>query len=138
MLFSQLYKIMVNEVTFVGFRGGDRPNRPPWIRPCVVTHEKVMERGYLFQRVGCDVFRVPHYINGHNVQKFTNTTYVSYKINSSQSSFTSCKSFAVNIDPSNPMLLFCSTFQEQWFFVKILTFFVRGNRPLLVHLLALW
>jgi len=25
---------MVNKVTFVGFRGGDRLNRPPWIRPC--------------------------------------------------------------------------------------------------------
>jgi len=25
---------MVNKVTFVGIRGGDRPNRPPWIRPC--------------------------------------------------------------------------------------------------------
>jgi len=23
---------MVKKVTFVGFRGGDRPNRPPWIR----------------------------------------------------------------------------------------------------------
>jgi len=33
MLFSELYKIMVKKVTFVGFRVGDRPNRPPWIRP---------------------------------------------------------------------------------------------------------
>jgi len=24
---------MVNKVTFVGFMGGDRPNRPHWIRP---------------------------------------------------------------------------------------------------------
>jgi len=30
MLFRVLYKIMVNKVTFVSFRGGDRPNRPPW------------------------------------------------------------------------------------------------------------
>jgi len=29
MMFFGLYKIMVNKVTFVGFRGGDRPNRPP-------------------------------------------------------------------------------------------------------------
>jgi len=31
MLFSELFKIMVNEVTFVGFRWGDRdrPNRSP-------------------------------------------------------------------------------------------------------------
>jgi len=29
MLFSELYKIMVNKVTFVGFSGGgNRPNRP--------------------------------------------------------------------------------------------------------------
>jgi len=28
MLFSELYKIMVNKVNFVGFRGADRPNRP--------------------------------------------------------------------------------------------------------------
>jgi len=28
MLFSELYKIMFNEFTFVGFRGGDRPNCP--------------------------------------------------------------------------------------------------------------
>ena len=33
MLFSELYKIMVKRVTFVGFRGGDRPNRRSWIRP---------------------------------------------------------------------------------------------------------
>jgi len=29
MLFSELYKIMVNKVTSVSFRGGDRPNRSP-------------------------------------------------------------------------------------------------------------
>jgi len=28
MLFSELYKIRVKKVTFIGFRGGDRPNRP--------------------------------------------------------------------------------------------------------------
>ena len=33
MLFSKLYNIMVNKVTFVGFRG-DRPNRPLCIHPC--------------------------------------------------------------------------------------------------------
>jgi len=34
MLFSELYKIMVNEATFVGFKGGDRPKAPldpPWL-----------------------------------------------------------------------------------------------------------
>jgi len=30
MMFSQLYKTMVNKVTFVGFRGAIAP---PWIRP---------------------------------------------------------------------------------------------------------
>jgi len=29
MLFSELYNIMVNKVTFVGFRGDDRPSRLP-------------------------------------------------------------------------------------------------------------
>jgi len=29
--FSELYEIMVNKVTFIGFRGGDRPHRiRPW------------------------------------------------------------------------------------------------------------
>ena len=35
LLFSELCKIMVNKVTFVGFRGDD-PNRRPWIRPSSV------------------------------------------------------------------------------------------------------
>jgi len=29
MVLSELYKIMVKNVTFVSFRGSDRPNRPP-------------------------------------------------------------------------------------------------------------
>jgi len=33
MLFSKLYKIMVNKVTFVRFRGAIAPIAPPWIRP---------------------------------------------------------------------------------------------------------
>ena len=33
--FSELFKIMVKKVAFVGFRGGDRPNRRTrWIRTC--------------------------------------------------------------------------------------------------------
>ena len=28
MLFSELYKIMANKVTFIGFRDSDRSNRP--------------------------------------------------------------------------------------------------------------
>jgi len=35
MLFSELYNIMMKKVTFVGFRGGDWGDLPPWIRPCV-------------------------------------------------------------------------------------------------------
>jgi len=27
--FTELHKIVVNEITFVDFRGGDRPNRSP-------------------------------------------------------------------------------------------------------------
>jgi len=34
MLFSELYKIMVKKVTFVGFRGEIALIAPPWIRPC--------------------------------------------------------------------------------------------------------
>ena len=30
-LFCELFKIMVKNVTFVGFKGGDRPNCPPWM-----------------------------------------------------------------------------------------------------------
>jgi len=33
MLFSVLYKIMVNKATFVGFRRGICPNHTPWARP---------------------------------------------------------------------------------------------------------
>jgi len=33
MLFSELYRVMVKKVTFVGFRGADRPNRPPGSTP---------------------------------------------------------------------------------------------------------
>ena len=34
MLFSELFKLMVNKVTFIGFRGGgDRPNRAPGSDP---------------------------------------------------------------------------------------------------------
>jgi len=36
MLFSESYKIIVNQVTFVGFMGGNRPARPSWLRPCSV------------------------------------------------------------------------------------------------------
>jgi len=34
MLFSEFYKIMVNKVTFVAFRGAIAPIAPLWIRPC--------------------------------------------------------------------------------------------------------
>jgi len=33
MLFSELYKIMVKKVTFLGFRGGDRPPLDPPLLP---------------------------------------------------------------------------------------------------------
>ena len=36
LLFSELYKIMVKRVTFVGFRGGDPPNRPPPLDPPLI------------------------------------------------------------------------------------------------------
>ena len=34
MLFSELHKIIVKKVTFVGFRGAIAPIASPWIRPC--------------------------------------------------------------------------------------------------------
>ena len=38
MLFSELYKIMVKKVTFIGFRAGRSPQSPPpWIRPWNVS-----------------------------------------------------------------------------------------------------
>jgi len=37
MLFSGLYKIMVNKVTFVGFRGGRSPQSPPLDPPLLRT-----------------------------------------------------------------------------------------------------
>jgi len=33
-LFCELYNIIVNKVTFAGFRGENRSNRSPWICPC--------------------------------------------------------------------------------------------------------
>jgi len=36
MLFYELYKIMVKKVAFVGFRWGDRPNRPD-LKPTKAT-----------------------------------------------------------------------------------------------------
>jgi len=48
MLFSELYKIMVKKVAFVGFRGGDRPNRPPWIHPCMRCSSLIL--GYRVNR----------------------------------------------------------------------------------------
>ena len=51
MLFSELYKIMVKKVTFVGIRGGDRPNRPPQDQTCAIgtkmTRERLVRRRYL-------------------------------------------------------------------------------------------
>jgi len=44
MLFSELYKFMVNKATFVGFRGTIDPIDPPWIRPWVrVRKRKIIE-----------------------------------------------------------------------------------------------
>ena len=36
MLFSELYKIMVDKFTFLGFRGAIAPIAPPKIRPCII------------------------------------------------------------------------------------------------------
>jgi len=42
MLFSELYKIIVNKVTFLGFRGAIAPVGVPWIRPCATFTEQVV------------------------------------------------------------------------------------------------
>jgi len=38
MLFTELYKIMVNKLTFVGFRGLIAPIAPPLDPPCNLVH----------------------------------------------------------------------------------------------------
>ena len=45
MLFSELYKIVVKKVTFVGFKE-DRPNRPHWIRTPTST---MPSKGYSYR-----------------------------------------------------------------------------------------
>jgi len=42
MLFSELYEIMANKVNFVGFKGGDRPNRTLLDPPLPGTHIKTI------------------------------------------------------------------------------------------------
>ena len=39
MSFSEFHKIMVNKVAFAGFRGDDRPNRPPGTTPAFMLIE---------------------------------------------------------------------------------------------------
>ena len=41
MLFSELYKIIVNKVTFLGFSGAPAPVGIQWIRPCATFTEQV-------------------------------------------------------------------------------------------------
>ena len=53
MLFSELYKIMVKEVAFVGFLSGDRPNRPPprirsWLK---LTWKWLLAQSFQFPHV---------------------------------------------------------------------------------------
>jgi len=57
MLSSELYKIMVRKVTFEGFRRGDCPNRPPWVRhwfalyplESVKSQDYNIEKSYIFR-----------------------------------------------------------------------------------------
>ena len=56
--FTELHKIMMNKITFVGFRGDDRLNcSPPWTRPwhCVIAQLRTLERKLL---VGFPVQRI--------------------------------------------------------------------------------
>jgi len=52
MLFSELYKLMVNKVTFVGFGGHDRPNRSP----CFAPDDEASFRGFQKTIVNNDSF----------------------------------------------------------------------------------
>jgi len=53
--FTELHKIVVNEITFVGFRGGDRPNRSPLGSAPGTTQLRTLERKLL---VGFPVQRI--------------------------------------------------------------------------------
>jgi len=44
MLIYELYKIMVNKVTFVDFTGDDRPNRPPGSALVLPLHKKQIKQ----------------------------------------------------------------------------------------------
>jgi len=45
MLFSELYNIIVNKATFVGFWGDDHP---PWVWPCLLIWLKFQVTLHLF------------------------------------------------------------------------------------------
>jgi len=46
MIFSELHKIMMNKVSFVSFRGGDRHNRPPGSAPDFDSQAHCSHLGY--------------------------------------------------------------------------------------------
>ena len=53
-----MYKIMVKKVTFVGFRGGDRPNRPPGPAPDSIfvfgfIVKNVLSHSYVLANIEC-------------------------------------------------------------------------------------
>jgi len=55
LLFSELYKIMVNKDMLVGVRGGD----PPWIRPCLESESDKKIR-LLLHAESADSLRLRH------------------------------------------------------------------------------
>ena len=69
MLFYELYKIMMNIVTFVGFSGGDRPNGPPLDLPLrnrqqpVLLHRCPQSETWWLQKL-CKVFGGPDAAGG--------------------------------------------------------------------------
>jgi len=54
MLFSELFEIMVNKVTFAGFWGGDPP---PWICPWLVFNWSFTERSQHKNCIPCAFVR---------------------------------------------------------------------------------
>jgi len=60
-LFSELYKIIVKKVTFVGFRRGDRA--PPWIPPWLCMHQGQPRRNFLSCECGVSRTMYPLWVS---------------------------------------------------------------------------